>query len=326
MAETNRALYRKWSTTPYKPADRYDAWQEELNASHLNWTLLSGNGRDFFGEIESGRLHDLQVVRCACGNCSGTRGAREIAAGSQAYYCLLLVYEGEEEVRIGSDVLLLHPGNIMLWDSTIPMRFRIQSPTKKISVFIPQPRMADIIPASPRLVGRIFDWRLGLGAVASAYISTLQTQLTHIDTKLIRITEETVMEIIATGLGGQTGESGDPGRMKLLSEIKDYIEGHLDNPELSPRLLADAFGISQRYLHLLFSGESTTVSRWIQLRRLERCRHDLIMTGPARNITEVAFAWGFNDSAHFSQVFKKRYGLSPREYRRGEWGPACKED
>lgn len=316
MAENDRALYRKWSSISHRPADRFDAWQEELNASHLNWTLLAGSGRDFFGEVESGRLHDLQVVRCDCGHCSGTRGTREIAAGSLAYYCLLLIYEGEEEVRIGSDVLLLRPGNIMLWDSTIPMRFRIQSPTRKISVFIPQRRMADVMPASQRLVGRIFDWRLGLGALASSYISTLQKQLTHIDANLIRVTEETAMEIIATGLGGQTGESRDPGRMKLLSEIKDYIEGHLDNPELSPRLLADVFGISQRYLHLLFSRESTTVSRWIQLRRLERCRHDLIMAGPARNITDVAFAWGFNDSAHFSQVFKKRYGLSPREYRR----------
>ena len=73
-----------------------------------------------------------------------------------------------------------------------------------------------------------------------------------------------------------------------------------------------------RYLHLLFSRFGTTVSRWILERRLERCRRELVVTGPHKNITEVAFKWGFNDAAHFSRVFKKRYGVPPREYRGGK--------
>ena len=34
-----------------------------------------------------------------------------------------------------------------------------------------------------------------------------------------------------------------------------------------------------------------------------------------RTITEIAFAWGFNNSAHFNRLFKERYGLSARAYR-----------
>ncbi|MDD5581131.1 MAG: AraC family transcriptional regulator [Methylobacter sp.] len=29
----------------------------------------------------------------------------------------------------------------------------------------------------------------------------------------------------------------------------------------------------------------------------------------------MAFRWGFNDSAHFSRVFKQQFGCSPREFR-----------
>ena len=317
MTELKEPLHHKWSSIVYKPEDRYDAWQEELNSSHLNWTLNTKAKKNYFGEIESGNLYDLYVVRCACEACSGTRGSVEIGSGNFAYYCLLLLYEGAEEVRIDSRTLFLRPGQIMLWDSTIPMQFKILSPTKKITVFVPQGRLNDALPGSPRLIGKIFDWRLGLGALASSYISTLQNQLGNIDAKQIRLTEETAMEIITTGLGGEAREPGNPGRMRLLSEIKEYIEGHLDNPDLCPRLLAETFGISQRYLHLLFSGERATVSKWIQVRRLEKCRRDLIVLDQRKNITDVAFTWGFNDMAHFSQVFKKRYGLSPREYRRG---------
>jgi AraC-like DNA-binding protein len=32
------------------------------------------------------------------------------------------------------------------------------------------------------------------------------------------------------------------------------------------------------------------------------------------NITEVMYACGFNNAASFSTIFKKFYGMSPREY------------
>jgi AraC-like DNA-binding protein len=42
-----------------------------------------------------------------------------------------------------------------------------------------------------------------------------------------------------------------------------------------------------------------------------------------RTITEIAFLWGFSDSAHFSHSFRKEFGTSPRAFRSralaGEW-------
>ena len=34
-----------------------------------------------------------------------------------------------------------------------------------------------------------------------------------------------------------------------------------------------------------------------------------------RGVSEIAFAWGFNDASHFSRAFKQRFGMSPKEYR-----------
>ena len=38
-------------------------------------------------------------------------------------------------------------------------------------------------------------------------------------------------------------------------------------------------------------------------------------TAFAEGITEIAFRWGFNDSAHFSKAFRAEFGQSPRAYR-----------
>jgi AraC-like DNA-binding protein len=34
-----------------------------------------------------------------------------------------------------------------------------------------------------------------------------------------------------------------------------------------------------------------------------------------RTITEIAFGWGFSDAAHFSRIFRARFGCAPRELR-----------
>ena len=36
----------------------------------------------------------------------------------------------------------------------------------------------------------------------------------------------------------------------------------------------------------------------------------------ARQIGDIAFRYGFSDAARFSHAFRRRYGVSPSEYRR----------
>ena len=42
---------------------------------------------------------------------------------------------------------------------------------------------------------------------------------------------------------------------------------------------------------------------------------EFIDLDPKWSLTDVAFACGFNSSAHFSRAFKSRYGIAPRELR-----------
>jgi AraC-like DNA-binding protein len=72
--------------------------------------------------------------------------------------------------------------------------------------------------------------------------------------------------------------------------------------------------MSVRYLHRLFEDAGASVRATILARRLDRCR-DALAGSPRRSISEIAFAWGFNDAAHFSRVFKARFGGSPRDLR-----------
>ena len=85
--------------------------------------------------------------------------------------------------------------------------------------------------------------------------------------------------------------------------------------------VAEACKMTPRYLHHLFSSESETVARYILRRRLEECSRALTLPSQrGRTVTSIAFDYGFNSPTHFGRVFRARYGITPREYRRHHTG------
>ena len=102
----------------------------------------------------------------------------------------------------------------------------------------------------------------------------------------------------------------------LRERIVAYIDANLARSNLSAEDIARHMGCSRRYLHRAFEGEGMTLERFVWDRRLERSKEELV--SPARasaSISEIAFACGFNSSAHFSRAFKSKYDVAPRELR-----------
>jgi len=107
-----------------------------------------------------------------------------------------------------------------------------------------------------------------------------------------------------------------PMRETLRSQIKAYIARNLRDPELAIDHIAARFKCTKRNLHKVFRDEGSTLSKYLWNARVEKCRMDLTDALMAhRSITEIAFSWGFNNSAHFSRTFRARYDLSPSAYR-----------
>ncbi len=106
----------------------------------------------------------------------------------------------------------------------------------------------------------------------------------------------------------------------LWAGIASYIETHLPEADLGPAKVASAMGISVRRVHRVFSSKGCSVADWIRERRLRQCHSDLSDPHLRRkSITEIAFFWGFNDSAHFSHSFKEKFGICPRVFRTHAW-------
>jgi AraC-like DNA-binding protein len=98
-----------------------------------------------------------------------------------------------------------------------------------------------------------------------------------------------------------------------------FIEGSLADPELTATKVADAQAVSRRRLDQIMveaTGESLSSQIW--LRRLEQAAADLRDARfAAKTVTQIAFGAGFEDVAHFTRAFKRRYRVPPRDWRNG---------
>ncbi len=105
-------------------------------------------------------------------------------------------------------------------------------------------------------------------------------------------------------------------RKSLRTRILHYIDTNLCDPLLSNAQIAQAAGISIRYLHKLFQQETESIHALILRKRLERSR-DLINDSAyaGHSIEQIAYSTGFSSAAHFSRSFKKHFGLSPSDLR-----------
>ena len=118
---------------------------------------------------------------------------------------------------------------------------------------------------------------------------------------------------------GDRSSLGTAHRIRIIN----YIEAHLNDPDLTPTRIAEACKMTARYLHHLFSDQDETVARYILRRRLEACSRALQSGAQrGRTVTAIAFDYGFNSPTHFGRVFRAKFNVTPREFRREKAGIA----
>ena len=93
-----------------------------------------------------------------------------------------------------------------------------------------------------------------------------------------------------------------------------YIAGNYMNCDISLGSVAEAVGLTPSYLCMLFKKETgRNFSDHLTDIRIHKAKELLCCT--SKMVYEVAYDVGFSDYRYFSQIFKKRTGMTPRQYQ-----------
>jgi len=317
-----KLMSQMFSTDLVPAADRLDAWLCNARQICGDCRFEFPKRQPFHGSIERRGVAGLELTRFSSAPVCFAKFPVE-AANSASRSCIVITQlQGVRRYSQEGATVTLKPGDSTLVDSGRQWSSNCAGECSRLYLRVPRwlvehrLRLTNL-PLLPYISGAC-----GLG-VSLFHLATCLYQEAEVLTVKEGISAiEAYLELLCACVGRRErcGEETGHGA-ELFSRAELFIETHLSEPTLCPTEIADALSISVRHLHRLFLQKESTIAGFIRERRLERCQADLCNPRFAdRNITEIAFFWGFSDSAHFSRCFKRRFDISPRLFRLRPWG------
>ena len=311
----------QWRAHGADPATRLNSWAEILAATHLAFDIAPTfrTPVPFRGAVTRRAIGDLMLLDCAASPFAGHRGRdvmadRRHAATDEDVFGLQFVGKGVELVREGGRELALKAGDVVLWDGMVPTEIEIVQSFYKRTLLFPRSKVVAVCPrltevnALPSLNGS------GPARLLVRYMNALALELPELEPAAAEAAGNAALELLRAAVEPQLPTSRAATRAAMRAEITRYVRTHLQDPALGPTSIAQAYSMSVRALHALFEDTDESVAEMVRSQRLARCLEDLQRTNGG-SITDIAFRWGFCDAAHFSRVFKRRFGATPSEVR-----------
>ena len=312
---------QSFSTDLVPISDRLDAWLSNARQICGDCRFRFPKRQIFHGSIGRRSLAGAELTRFASSPVSFAKFPIAEATSEHRACIVITQLEGVRRYCQAGRVSILKPGDSTLVDSGEPWSSDCNGRCARLYLRLPRWLVQDrlrmhSLPILPRIEGSS-----GLGATLSRLATSLYQEANRFTRLEGQAAIEAYLHILSGCLGGlDLAPSTQVQQGELTRRIDDFIEQHLADSTLTPVEIALAARVSVRHLHRLFVTRGNTVAESIRERRLERCRTDLADPRFShRSITEIAFDWGFSDSAHFSRCFKKQFGVSPRAFRSNPW-------
>lgn len=310
------------------PADlndrqRFDLWRE-MWAQQLGPADLRHDDRKPFATTTKMLfLGDVRIGRLATTVGHYVRTRKHVANDSEQMVVGFFRSPDPQIFTVSNRERQLRKGNAVVYNIAQPCQSFTEGITSWMIAMIPRPLLLNLVPhaddqsmlfldpANPvvRHLERTMDFLLDSDDLAES-------------PELSRRTGAAFLDLIALALGarGDTAEIAMARGLRAarLRETISVIESRFTDPGLSTDAVANALGLSRRYVNtLLLESGSTFTDRVLELRLLKASA----MLSDARydwmKVSDIALAVGFNDVSHFNRRFRARFGASPTQYRGG---------
>jgi acetamidase/formamidase/AraC-like DNA-binding protein len=308
-----------FTTESYPAHQRLNAWRGTLERLSLHVRKMAPDGA-VHGTVSSAvSPHGMTFANIS----SGPQELSYQDANRNGAICLTLHLEGEAMLVDEARQTSIDSGDIVFGPTGATGGLSLQSDFRQLLVTIPRESFRSRLPTPMSLkVGRLAGDR-GIGHVFSGMLESVADRIDQITAAQLRPIEIALSEFLVSNLADAdyappaAGSGIARTQTSILHRISQHIEMRLTDPDLGVDKVAEHIGVSTRYLQKLFESAGETFTHYVRLRRLERCRADLVNPLFAHlSIGDICFRWSFNDAAHFSRAFREQYHISPRAYRR----------
>ncbi|MBA3040735.1 MAG: AraC family transcriptional regulator [Alphaproteobacteria bacterium] len=306
------------TTSATRPPDRSRHWHEAIASAYFPLDLRFREADRFSGDLTTWRFGDVSISRLTCDALQYLRLPHHFRGAREEEFLVTVPAKAEVSFsQCGRDVKC-RPGGFILERSSEPYQFSHAEPADMWVLKVDADALTGRLRAPDRFCTLQFEANNGAGGLFNDMLQLLPARfdgMTHEARATVgrQLVDLLVLAIKADERVLTSGNSTV--RTAHLARIEAYIRTNLHEFGLGPERIAQACGISTRYLHELFRDTDQTVRGWIRDQRLAACREALADPNNNQTAAEIAYRWGFGDQTQFSRVFKTHFGVPPGEFR-----------
>jgi AraC-like DNA-binding protein/mannose-6-phosphate isomerase-like protein (cupin superfamily) len=308
----------KLSTNDIAPRERYNWLREVICREYANVEITSTAHGNLSQELAIYPWGTLQLSTVQSTAISLQRLPREPHSNGQDAYFVVMLLSGDYRLEQNGRDVFLQPGDMTVYDAVQPHRIHCPGEFAKLILSIPRTVFRERVAGIDRCTALRIPGTNGIGFVAANFLHSCATHADQLQAHEFPTLAENALDLLALAITSVCPVDFNLSRSRSVSinGIKTFIEQNLRDTKLDTRLITRHAGLSARYINNLFADEGTSLMRYVWRRRLENCRKDMqnpVLAG--HRLSDIAFRWGFNDTAHFSRAFKQQLGCSPSEFR-----------
>lgn len=274
--------------------------------------------RGFTGRLWTHKIGTIELIRAFSTSVVLRRTSAEIARVRHRGFLVTMSEDTRFTVRGKGYEAELKPNDLIVADLTEP-QLTIHSGCTALNVLVPESDFRRHLPDADDLNGLVVRGDRGAGSIAAAMIRALApNKEQRLNECAAQHMATALLHAIASAYAETHGALIPPEMVSgsRRDQIIQFVDAHLTDTDLSVGTVAAKFGVSDRYVRMLFAECGEPLSEYIRRRRFEECAR--LLRDPlrwSRSISEVALSCGFNSLASFDRAFKARFGMTPREYR-----------
>lgn len=302
-----------FSTDALPLADRFDAWRR----SFAPMVDLSRETRgNFSGSQDLWDLGGLAFSRIKTGALRYSCRPAQAQSHPLDHWVMTLLLSGHSSTTTSNTNFVGRPGVVQI--HTLGRKFQgTMSDSEMLMLWVPRDFCRDMAGVLDAAEFTTLD--TAMGRMFTTFMIGLSHQVTcmRVDElpRLMSAAREMIVACVAPNADRLDEVQGTLVTLRL-EKARQFIQKNLYNPKLGPEMLMRELAISRTRLYRLFE-PAGGVNRYIQHRRLLDAHSALADPNEQRRILEIAEQRGF-DGAEFSRAFKREFGYSPSDVRRGE--------
>ena len=296
-----------------------DAWQAAVTETYFPLDTEYRNRHEFTGELETWSLGLVGVSRMKCDGVCYKRHRRHFLNERDASLLISIPEVSEINFSQGSRSVKCNPGGFILERGDAPYEFWHGRPNALWVLKVPSASVRSRIGSADRFSALSFDATRGIAALFLDTVRTTIGRVGEIDHAAREMSGRHLLEMLCLSIVSDDrvlDSNVSSIRAGHLHRAEQYIRDNIKSRHLGPQAVAEAGGISLRYLQGLFQENKKSINGFIRDSRLDHCAEELMSVTSTATIAEIAYRWGFADQSQFCRHYRARFGCSPGETRR----------